>query len=96
MARRTTARPGKSAATSTSTSTATVANGAGETVTIRMYRQILGDCFLVTHDYEGQRFRALFDCGALQCIGASKPNTKAAVAHIGAVVEALLHNYARA
>ncbi|MDF0490018.1 hypothetical protein PX554_17930 [Sphingomonas sp. H39-1-10] len=69
---------------------ATASAGKGETITIRMYRQILGDCFLLTHDYDGRRFRALVDCGALQCIGASKPNTKAAVAHIGAVVDDLL------
>ena len=68
-----------------------------ESVSVRMYRGLLGDCFLLTHtavdDASGvsHTFRALIDCGVLQCIGAagSKPNTKAAVGHMAAVVASL-------
>ena len=52
-----------------------------ETVTVRMYRRILGDCFLITHRVAGERpYHALIDCGVLQCIGSAKPATKAALA----------------
>lgn len=58
-----------------------------ETITVRMYRRILGDCFLITHRMAGERpFHALIDCGVLQCIGSSKPATKAAVADMPGVV----------
>ena len=68
-----------------------------ESVSVRMYRGLLGDCFLLTHaavdDDNGvsHTFRALIDCGVLQCIGAagSKPDTKAAVGHMAAVVKNL-------
>lgn len=61
---------------------------ATETVAVRMYRGILGDCFLLTHEYGGKRFRALIDCGVLQCIGkaGSKPETKAGTERIRDVV----------
>lgn len=47
-------------------------------ITIRMYRGILGDCFLLTHRRKDKVFRALIDCGVLQCIGAAdrRPRTK--------------------
>src|SRR6187431_1373982 len=61
----------------------------GDAISVRMYRGLLGDCFLLTHEYQGKTFRALIDCGVLQCIGASKPATKSGVGHIGAVVENL-------
>lgn len=60
-----------------------------ETVSVRMYRGLLGDCFLLTHQLGDRRFRVLFDCGVLQAIGNGKDATKAGVAHIGAVVENL-------
>src|SRR5215471_7577850 len=40
----------------------------GETimkVRVRMYRQGLGDCFLVTFDFEGEEKHMLIDCGSL-------------------------------
>ncbi|CAN5794001.1 hypothetical protein BH11PSE6_BH11PSE6_27050 [soil metagenome] len=58
----------------------------GDAISVRMYRGLLGDCFLLTHEYRGETFRALIDCGVLQCIGASKPATKSGVGHIEAVV----------
>lgn len=70
----------------------------GESVTVRMYRGLLGDCFLLTHEVRPEPkkppkrvFRTLIDCGVLQCIGteANKPNTKAAVRHMAQVVENL-------
>jgi len=59
---------------------------APESIAIRMYRGLLGDCFLLTHRRGDAIYRALIDCGVLQCIGANKPNTKAALDHIDAVV----------
>lgn len=46
----------------------------GETISIRMYCGILGDFFVLTHTIEPKDkgrsvYRALIDCGALQCIG---------------------------
>ena len=67
-------------------STSTAATSTDETVTVRMYRQMLGDCFLLTHEFGGKTFCALIDCGVLQCIGASKPETLKAFNHIGSVV----------
>ena len=60
-------------------------------VAVRMYRGLLGDCFLLTHRYDDQVFRALIDCGVLQCIGRPevKPNTKQGTQHIASVVEKL-------
>ena len=84
MTRRPTSR------SASSTAAASASKKGGETITIRMYRQILGDCFLLTHQFDGRRFRALIDCGVLQCIGATKPATKAAVGHIEKVVADLL------
>jgi hypothetical protein len=67
-----------------------------EAVTVRMYRGLLGDCFLLTHTLgpagPGQRvFRALIDCGVLQCMGAkgARPNTQAALDHMEQVVASL-------
>lgn len=37
-------------------------------VTIRMYREILGDCFLVTVSEQGVRKHILIDCGVLQSV----------------------------
>ena len=87
MARRTI---GKRAVAETPAAAPTPAAALRDTVSIRMYRQILGDCFLLTHEYGGQTFRALIDCGALQCIGSSKPETKAALGQMGNVVADLL------
>jgi len=63
-----------------------------ETVAVRMYRGILGDCFLLTHRIGERRYRALIDCGALQAIGAtgSKPATVTSLTHLADVVQNLL------
>ena len=37
-------------------------------VTIRMYREILGDCFLLTVTEKGVRKHILIDCGVLQSV----------------------------
>ena len=68
-----------------------------ETVTVRMYRRILGDCFLITHRMAGERpYHALIDCGVLQCIGAAKPATKAAVGDMpGLVADLKTHTAGR-
>lgn len=60
-----------------------------ETVSVRMYRGLLGDCFLLTHRIGKRVFRTLFDCGVLQAIGSAKPETKAGVAHMADVVRNL-------
>src|SRR5688500_4597606 len=39
--------------------------GAGPRVRVRMYRQGLGDCFLVTFDVGGNEKHMLIDCGTL-------------------------------
>ena len=57
-----------------------------EQIAVRMYRGLLGDCFLLRHEIGQRRYHALIDCGVLQCIGATKPNTKQGVAHIVDVV----------
>lgn len=66
-------------------------NASSESVAVRMYRGILGDCFLLTHVYQGQVYRALIDCGVLQCIGSSgsKPKTKEGTERIVDVVRDL-------
>lgn len=55
---------------------ASSAGGPG-TVSIRMYRGLLGDFFLVRHAIGSRVFKMLIDCGVLQCIGseAAKPST---------------------
>lgn len=50
-----------------------------------MYRGVLGDCFLLTHERGQAKFHALIDCGVLQCIG-DRPKTKAALAHLPEIV----------
>lgn len=47
------------------------------TVSIRMYRGLLGDFFLVRHAAGGRVFKMLIDCGVLQRIGTAeaKPST---------------------
>ncbi|MBB3695197.1 hypothetical protein [Sphingomonas sp. BK580] len=60
-----------------------------ETISVRMYRGLLGDCFLLTHVIGSEVYRALIDCGVLQCIGSTKVATKAAVGHMEAVVNDL-------
>jgi len=68
-----------------------------ERVSIRMYRGLLGDCFLLTHKLGKRSYSALIDCGALQCIGAKgkKPKTAQAVEHLKAVVEDLARHTGR-
>ncbi|MDQ0464385.1 hypothetical protein QO010_002166 [Caulobacter ginsengisoli] len=61
-------------------------------ITVRMYRGLLGDCFLLTQTLPDRPpYRALIDCGVLQCIGAagSKPATKAATVHMQDVATSL-------
>ncbi|HYE45217.1 MAG TPA: hypothetical protein VEA44_05530 [Caulobacter sp.] len=60
-------------------------SGTAGTITIRMYRGLLGDCFLLTHRVGKRSFKALIDCGVLQCIGATKPATEAALNHMQTV-----------
>jgi hypothetical protein len=60
-----------------------------EAITVRMYRGILGDCFLLTHSRGKARFHALIDCGVLQCIGNSRPLTKASLGTMPSVVQDL-------
>lgn len=43
-------------------------SAAEDRVTIRMYREILGDCFLVTVTEKGVRRHTLIDCGVLQSV----------------------------
>jgi hypothetical protein len=61
-------------------------------VSVRMYRGLLGDCFLLTHKVGESRFRALIDCGVLQCMGTveKKPETKAGTLHIRNVAQDLM------
>ena len=80
-------------ANSENTATTEAVNPAGpETVSVRMYRGLLGDCFLLTHSIGERRFRVLFDCGVLQAIGNGKDATVAGVNHIGSVVENLFED----
>lgn len=58
-----------------------------EQIAVRMYRGLLGDCFLLRHEIGGRRYHALIDCGVLQCIGTNKPNTMQGVVHIADVVQ---------
>jgi hypothetical protein len=53
-----------------------ISSGSG-TVSIRMYRGLLGDFFFVKHTMGTSAFKMLIDCGVLQCIGskANKPVT---------------------
>jgi hypothetical protein len=46
-------------------------------VSVRMYRGLLGDFFLVRHTSGNNQFKMLIDCGVLQCIGTAqaKPST---------------------
>ena len=71
------------------------ATRAPESVTARMYRGLLGDCFLLTHRYGDEVFTALIDCGVLQCIGASKPRTKEGATQMKAVVADLADHLMR-
>lgn len=63
-------------------------------VTIRMYRGLLGDFFLVSHTDGTRAFRMLIDCGVLQCIGRAedKPSTATGKSRIIAGVEDLMHD----
>ncbi len=64
-----------------------------ETVTVRMYRGILGDFFVLSHVIgTGPVYRALIDCGALQCIGsrANKPATAASLDQLETCITSLL------
>lgn len=53
------------------------AGGSGASVTVRMYRGLLGDFFVVRHTAGERVFRMVIDCGVLQCIGTAsdKPST---------------------
>lgn len=69
----------------------------GETISVRMYCGILGDFFVLTHTIEtddGGRsvYRALIDCGALQCIGnqAIKKATAASLDRLETCIASLL------
>lgn len=70
---------------------------AGERIDVRMYRGILGDCFLVSHRMGDRAFHALIDCGALQCIGAAgtKDNTQKSLDRLGVVADSLVREFPR-
>lgn len=69
----------------------------GEQVEVRMYRGILGDCFLLSHRIGDRSFNALIDCGALQCIGTAKAkeSTQKSLDRLGTVVDALVAEHPR-
>ena len=69
-----------------------VAPANAETYAVRMYRGLLGDCFLLTHRKDQQTFRALIDCGVLQCIGAkgTKKSTELGIDRIRLVAADLM------
>jgi len=69
----------------------------GERIDVRMYRGILGDCFLVSHRLGDRSFHALIDCGALQCIGAAgtKDNTQRSLDRLGVVADSLVKEFPR-
>ena len=48
-------------------------------ITVRMYRGILGDCFLLRHDEDGQTRHILIDCGVLQGVQGARERMKAIV-----------------
>ena len=63
-------------------------------VSIRMYRGLLGDFFLVKHKAGDSIFTMLIDCGVLQCIGSaqSKPSTSRGKERIKAGVADLMQD----
>ena len=67
---------------------------AQDTVSIRMYRGLLGDFFLVKHKAGDAIFKMLIDCGVLQCIGSpqSKPSTSRGKERIKAGVADLIQD----
>lgn len=76
-----------------------------ESITVRMYRGLLGDCFLLTHslvvgpepDTKPRTYRALIDCGVLQRIGAieGREETQKAIDHMADVVADLAETTGR-
>jgi hypothetical protein len=68
------------------------ATATGESVAVRMYRGILGDFFVLTHRSGDRKYRALIDCGALQCIAAAggKPETASSLARLETAIVDLL------
>lgn len=62
---------------------------ARETVSVRMYRGLLGDCFLLRHQIGARRFHALIDCGVLQCIGNGKTETAKGAARLSQAIGSL-------
>ncbi|PWR21007.1 MBL fold metallo-hydrolase [Zavarzinia compransoris] len=63
-------------------------------VTIRMYRGILGDCFLLTYAAGGSDRRILIDCGVLQAVTGAKDRIVAIVEDIrrttGGIIDLLV------
>ena len=55
--------------------------------TVRMYRGILGDCFLLTYDQDGVRTRILIDCGVLQGVAGGLDRIRRIAADVVAEVE---------
>ena len=66
--------------------------GTGGTVSVRMYRGLLGDFFFVQHKRGERTFKMLIDCGVLQCIGtaAKKPSTSLGKERIKAAIDSLM------
>ncbi|WP_435609344.1 MBL fold metallo-hydrolase [Pseudomonas knackmussii] len=56
-------------------------------ITVRMYRGILGDCFLLRHDEDGQARHILIDCGVLQGVQGARERMKAIVEDIHALTQ---------
>lgn len=54
-------------------------------IAVRMYRGILGDCFLLRHDEAGQPRHILIDCGVLQGVEGARDRMKTIVDDIQAV-----------
>ena len=65
-----------------------------DALSVRMYRGILGDCFLLTHTLDGETYRALIDCGVLQRIGKreAKPETERGLERMEHIVENLIRD----
>src|SRR5713226_6075464 len=70
----TTKRPGrKSTPKKKETSEATIMPARNTSITIRMYRQGLGDCFLISFPDKASTFHMLIDCGVV--LGTPDPAT---------------------
>jgi hypothetical protein len=67
---------------SSKTKKGSVAKAKSREVRVRMYKQGLGDCFLLTFPREPEPFHMMVDCGALKSKHYGDPEMNAAVANI--------------